>query len=79
MRHVDLVPRHAPAGRHGLSLIPAEADRGAGTTSFVVLSASVLPAERANALASGASGFLAKPYRPADLIDVVAEVLGTGN
>ena len=38
----------------------------------MVLSASVLPTERAVALAAGAADFLAKPYRPADLIDVIA-------
>ena len=75
-RHVDLVllDVRLPDG-NGLSLIPPDAERSDASPSFVVLSASVLPAERANALASGAAGFLAKPYRPAELIDTVAEVL----
>jgi two-component system KDP operon response regulator KdpE len=60
---------------NGLSLIWDSADRGGSTPAFVVLSASVLPDERATALASGASGFLAKPYRPAELIEAVASIL----
>jgi two-component system KDP operon response regulator KdpE len=62
---------------NGLSLIWDSADREGSTPEFFVLSASVLPDERATALATGASGFLAKPYRPADLIEAVASVLGT--
>lgn len=75
-RHVDLVllDVRLPDG-NGLTLIPAGDEQGADSPSFVVLSASVLPAERETALASGAAGFLAKPYRPAELIDTVAEVL----
>ena len=61
---------------NGLSLIWDSADRGGSTPEFVVLSASVLPDERATALATGASGFLAKPYRPAELIEAVATILG---
>lgn len=78
-RHVDLVllDVRLPDG-NGLSLIPEQAERGADSPSFVVLSASVLPTERAAALASGAAGFLAKPYRPVELIDMVAELLHPG-
>ncbi len=78
-RRVDLVllDVRLPDG-NGLSLIPAEGERGAASPSFVVLSASVLPNERAAALASGAAGFLAKPYRPAELIDTVAALLHLG-
>lgn len=39
------------------------------------LSASVLPGERAAALATGAAGFLAKPYRSAELIESVTSLL----
>jgi two-component system KDP operon response regulator KdpE len=76
-RRVDLVllDVRLPDG-NGLSLIPAESEREAGSPSFLVLSASVLPAERAHALASGAAGFLAKPYLPDELIDTVARALG---
>ena len=75
-RHVDLVllDVRLPDG-NGLNLIPSEAHRTDDTPSFVVLSASVLPTERAVALAAGAADFLAKPYRPSDLIEAVAEQL----
>jgi two-component system KDP operon response regulator KdpE len=75
--HVDLVllDVRLPDG-NGLSLIWDAADRGGSTPEFVVLSASVLPDERATALATGAAGFLAKPYRPANLIETVASILG---
>jgi two-component system OmpR family response regulator len=61
-RHVDLVllDVRLPDG-NGLSLIPGDGVDGASSPAFVVLSASVLPSERATALASGAAGFLAKP------------------
>jgi FixJ family two-component response regulator len=35
----------------------------------------VLPGERAAALATGAAGFLAKPYRSAELIESVTSLL----
>ena len=78
-RHVDLVllDVRLPDG-NGLTLIPGTGAGGANTPAFVVLSASVLPTERATALASGAAGFLAKPYRPAELVDTVAAVLQLG-
>jgi two-component system KDP operon response regulator KdpE len=75
--HVDLVllDVRLPDG-NGLSLIMDDADRQADVPPFVVLSASVLPTERAAALSMGAAGFMAKPYRPADLLEAVAELLG---
>jgi CheY-like chemotaxis protein len=75
-RQVDLVllDVRLPDG-NGLSLIPAESERTDATPSFVVLSASVLPTERAGALAAGAADFLAKPYRPSDLIEAVVAQL----
>ena len=77
--HVDLVllDVRLPDG-NGLSLMWEAVERGGAIPPFVVLSASVLPAERATALATGATAFLAKPYRPAELIDAVASVLGRG-
>jgi CheY-like chemotaxis protein len=75
-RHIDLVllDVRLPDG-NGLSLIPANGAEGVIHPAFVVLSASVLPSERAAAIASGAAGFLAKPYRPAELVDTIAAVL----
>jgi two-component system KDP operon response regulator KdpE len=75
-RQVDLVllDVRLPDG-NGLSLIPAEGERGSASPAFVVLSASVLPSEQATATESGAVGFLAKPFRPYELIDMVAKVL----
>jgi CheY-like chemotaxis protein len=43
--------------------------------SVVILSASVLPSERDAALASGASGFLPKPYVLADLVELVDQAI----
>lgn len=59
----------------GLSLIRDWVERGGRQPAFIVLSASVLPDERATALATGASGFLAKPYRLAELVEAVAGTL----
>jgi CheY-like chemotaxis protein len=75
--HVDLVllDVRLPDG-NGLSLITDDAARQDLAPPFVVLSASVLPTERAAALAIGAASFIAKPYRPADLLEAVAEALG---
>ena len=75
--HVDLVllDVRLPDG-NGLSLIMDETGRQELPPPFVVLSASVLPTERAAAMAMGAAGFMAKPYRPADLLEAVAELLG---
>jgi two-component system KDP operon response regulator KdpE len=75
--HVDLVllDVRLPDG-NGLSLIIDDPDRQASTPPFVVLSASVLPTERATAMSMGAVGFLAKPYRPAELLEAVADLLG---
>jgi CheY-like chemotaxis protein len=78
-RRVDLVllDVRLPDG-HGLSLIPGQDERTPDTPVFVVLSASVLPTERAGALAAGAADFLAKPYRPSDLLDAIEAQLPAG-
>jgi two-component system KDP operon response regulator KdpE len=78
-RHVDLVllDVRLPDG-NGLSLISEDRQGDEASPRFLVLSASVLPAERADALASGASGFLAKPYHPSELVKAVADLLQTG-
>ena len=46
-----------------------------GRARVIIASASVLPAEREAALAAGADRFLPKPYRPADLVDAVVDLL----
>jgi two-component system KDP operon response regulator KdpE len=63
---------------NGLSLI-REVDRDAEgpTPLFMVLSASVLATERAIALSTGASAFLAKPFRAAELLEAMADLLGS--
>jgi len=42
----------------------------------VVVSASVLPADRTNALETGADAFLAKPFGAADLEEILHGVTG---
>jgi two-component system KDP operon response regulator KdpE len=42
----------------------------------MVLSASVLPNERDAAIRAGADAFLAKPYRPAELLEGVGRLIG---
>jgi two-component system KDP operon response regulator KdpE len=41
---------------------------------IVILSASVLPMERAAAVEVGADAFLGKPYRPTELLDLLAQL-----
>jgi CheY-like chemotaxis protein len=48
---------------------------GLPRAKVIIASASVLPAERDEALAAGADLFLAKPYRPADLVDAMVDLL----
>ena len=43
---------------------------------IVIVSASVLPAERTSALATGADAFLAKPFDPSDLVELVVRLSG---
>jgi two-component system OmpR family response regulator len=45
---------------------------------ILVLSASVLPAERMIALDAGTDAFMAKPFVPADLVDAMAGLLDRG-
>ena len=42
-----------------------------GGVRIVIVSASVLPAERSRAVDSGADAFLGKPFGATDLIDVL--------
>jgi CheY-like chemotaxis protein len=75
---VILLDVRLPDG-NGLDLARELRDRdGPDRPRVLILSASVLPTERVAALGSGADGFLAKPYRPADLVASVVELLGDG-
>ena len=47
---------------------------GAGSTKIVIVSASVLPVERTSALATGADAFLAKPFDPKDLVELIVRL-----
>jgi CheY-like chemotaxis protein len=61
---------------NGLDLLREIRGRDATTQpSIVVMSASVLSIERDAAVAAGADRFLAKPYAPAALLEIVAEQL----
>jgi CheY-like chemotaxis protein len=57
---------------NGLDLARDIASGPAPRPDVIILSASVLPSERAAALAAGASRFLEKPYAPSELISVIA-------
>jgi two-component system KDP operon response regulator KdpE len=77
-QRVDLVllDVRLPDG-NGLTLINEERAGDWAAPKFIVLSASVLPTEREAAIATGASEFLAKPYRPSELVGTIAEFLET--
>jgi two-component system, OmpR family, KDP operon response regulator KdpE len=55
----------------GLDLARELVANDAARPRIVILSASVLPAERAAAIEVGCDAFLGKPYRPADLLDLL--------
>ncbi len=54
-----------------------DGDRVRRLPKVIIASASVLPAERAAALGAGADRFLPKPYRPAELVEAVLDLIGT--
>jgi CheY-like chemotaxis protein len=58
---------------NGLDLARAIRDGAPPRPPVIVMSASVLPAEQAAALQTGARHFLSKPYVPAELLSLVAE------
>ena len=74
--HVDLVllDVRLPDG-NGLDLATELRDN-ASRPKVMVLSASVLPNERDAAIRAGADAFLAKPYRPAELLEGVGRLIG---
>ena len=49
----------------------------AGPAKIVIVSASVLPAERMSALATGADAFLAKPFDAKDLVELIVRLSGS--
>ena len=77
-RKIDLIVLDVrlPDG-DGLSLA-RDLDRGGTRPRILVLSASVLPSERAVALDAGTDAFMAKPFVPVDLVQEMAELLALG-
>jgi CheY-like chemotaxis protein len=61
----------------GLSLA-RDLDQGETRPRILVLSASVLPSERAIALDAGTDAFMAKPFVPVDLVQEMADLLALG-
>lgn len=77
---VILLDVHLPDGS-GLDLAAEVRASDRPPVRIVIVSASVLPLERSQAVASGADAFLAKPFGAADLVDVLVELVtgaGTG-
>jgi two-component system, OmpR family, KDP operon response regulator KdpE len=59
----------------GLELARETLAPGASRPRIVVLSASVLPMERDAAIEAGCDAFVAKPYRPIELLSVIEGLL----
>ncbi len=59
----------------GLELARETLAPGASRPLIVVLSASVLPMERDAAIEAGCDAFVAKPYRPIELLSVIEGLL----
>jgi two-component system KDP operon response regulator KdpE len=59
----------------GLDLAREVLSAGPDRPRLLVISASVLPAERDAAIAAGCDRFLAKPYRSRELLEIVAGLL----
>ena len=74
---IVLVDVRLPDG-NGLDLATElRARPDAGRAKVVIVSASVLPAERTSALATGADAFLAKPFDPKDLVELIVRLSGS--
>ncbi len=59
----------------GLDLVAElRADHSSGAPTVIIVSASVLPSEQEDAIGSGADAFLAKPFAPTDLIELLGRV-----
>ena len=59
----------------GLALVADAKSMGAGRTRTIVVSGSVFPMERREALSTGADEFVAKPLDPDDLIRTIVGLL----
>ena len=77
-RRIDLIVLDVrlPDG-DGLSLA-RDLDQAESRPRILVLSASVLPSERAVALDAGTDAFMAKPFVPVDLVREIADLLELG-
>jgi len=64
---------------NGLDLAREIVGKDGRRPRIVILSASVMPEERATALAAGCDAFLPKPYRPSDLVELVGSLLESNN
>lgn len=73
---IALLDVRLPDG-NGLDLAADIRSSGPKAPGIVIISASVLPAERSMAAASRVGAFLAKPFRAAELLDLVEGLLGT--
>lgn len=74
---IVLVDVRLPDG-NGLDLAAEiRAHPDTGPAKVVIISASVLPAERATALATGVDAFLAKPFDPSDLVELIVRFSGS--
>ena len=63
-------------GRSGLEVLQElRADPSFADTAVVMVTARVQADDREAAMAAGADGFLSKPFRPAELVALVSELL----
>jgi DNA-binding response OmpR family regulator len=59
----------------GLDLAGELRDRGDKRPRIIILSASVLEMERTAALDAGGDAFMGKPFRPVELLELIADLL----
>jgi len=72
---VVLLDVRLPDG-NGLDLAAdLRADPAGVRAKVVIVSASVLPGQRASALATGADAFLAKPFDPSEMVELIVRLL----
>jgi DNA-binding response OmpR family regulator len=72
-----LLDRHLPDG-DGLELVPeVRASKETRDCKILMLTASVLPEDRASAELAGCDGFMAKPLRVAALLEEIRRLLGS--